>query len=107
MPANATKVRLFSVAASVYLSFCFFGSSLYANAIMRSDFFAISSFCFIRRALRSFVRSTFRPLMRTPVHLSRTACGAPFVRVNISREWRCLTTTDMRLRIESKGSFSK
>ena len=84
MPMNPTNVRLFSVAASVYLSFCFLGISLYAIAITRSDFLANSSFFFMSFLRASFVRSTFLPLSKMPVHLSRTSCGAPFVRANIS-----------------------
>ena len=107
IPTNPTNVRLFSVAASVYLSFCFLGISLYANAITRSAFFDISFDFFIRSSLFAFVKSTFLPLINAPVHFSNTDCGAPFVRTKIWCDLRFFTTTDILFLSESNGSFSR
>ena len=107
IPANPTNVRLFSVAASVYWSFCFFGISLYAKAITRSAFFAILFACLVNSSLFAFVRSIFFPLIKMPVHLSNTVLGAPFVSVRIWCSRRSFTTTDILFLSESKGNFSR
>ena len=84
IPISPTNVRLFSVAASVYLSFSFLGISLYANARTRSAFFAISFVFSSNFVLASFVKSTLFPLIKIPVHLSRIDEVAPLLRTKIS-----------------------
>jgi len=107
IPTKPTNVKLFSVAASVYLSFCFFGISLYANAITLRAFFDISSDCFKRAAFFALVRSIFLPLIRTPVHFSSIDRGAPFVSTKIWCDFRFFTTADILFLSESNGSFSR
>jgi len=106
MPANPRKTRLFSAWASVYVSLCLLGISLYANAMTRRAWPAMFSILSINMLRISFVRSTLRPLSMMRVQRSSTLCGAPFVRVRISFEWRFFTITDILFLVESNGMDS-